>query len=223
MKKKPCVVLQEDLHKARSNYLKVSGWILVKEGLAESNLLDDEEYWKSPHDGRNYNECFAVTVQTRMEENIARQKAHDERSSSKKSKMKFLFHVAVGAGGFGHEKNEKFLIRANKPYEDVMRAYEVATKKIGFDFVKTIAREYREKKITKKQYDALVAGGVKFDEDWNWDMPDDDGNVVDYVDLEPWSYVETWIDIVESGDKELVIEADNEIGLVNIGGYGLFD
>lgn len=119
----------------------------------------------------------------------------------------------------GHGLTESFVIESNLSLEHVREAYKVGCGNLGFDFEKTIARNYEDSTVTIEQLAALRKIG------WKESEGDDpiDADPVDLQYLQDDDYVTMWLAVVKAGNPTFQYSfVTDDSAEINIGGYGLY-
>jgi hypothetical protein len=116
----------------------------------------------------------------------------------------------------GHGKSDHFTIESNLTTKEMNQAYKSGSIILGFDFVKTVARDYEDNMLRGEAYDTMVEHGIlegiSFD-----DHNEEEG----YASLWTEDYAEIYLRIVALGSDSFGYKKINGANL-NIGGYGLY-
>lgn len=112
--------------------------------------------------------------------------------------------------GDSHDKKERYSIESNISLSALKRAYKRGTKKLGFDFIGSVAAEYEDNSLSENYVDILKSKGYDFTD-------------IDTDSLEEDIYLDIFLFIIKLGNDsfkyKLKEESDDRW---NIGGYGLF-
>ncbi|KKM90773.1 hypothetical protein LCGC14_1235230 [marine sediment metagenome] len=155
--------------------------------------------------------------------------------------MEHLIRFPVGDwSDDGHGKCHYFIVRSNKPVQELRELHFSCKEKLGFD-IGDICRDYEDSELSLDIFDKLQAAG--FDIEWNSDPDDDEANTkysryfaeMKELTMDPEEVFNLWTDILKFLDPDLnleltVVESDdiNFYGFdekkrhLNTPGYGVF-
>lgn len=128
-----------------------------------------------------------------------------------------LINLSCGdESGDGHDKSQTVTIEilSNHNINDLITAYELGSKKLGFDFTNEVCEEYEDSKILPEYLDKLLSLGFVRDKD----MDEDYG----ICELNTEEYLRIYLFIVELGNPDIKTKF-YVIPTIYIGGYGLFE
>lgn len=126
--------------------------------------------------------------------------------------------------GHGHESS--YTIESNYSSLDITHAYVKATKKLGFDFVKEVCRDYDDHDIHSNELEKLREYGIKIEDCVDIDILKSDLDGKEYAILygNTDAYVRIFFDIIK---KELPnfkynFVYRNRLCILDGAAYGLF-
>lgn len=146
--------------------------------------------------------------------------------------MKYKFKFAIGDwSNDGHGQCEYFVVKSNKPVEEVRESHYQIENVTGINIDK-ICKNYEDDIINNENYELLVKLGFDFElQGFSIDGYDD--NIIAYCN--PLSYVLLWIFLLKQVDKTLELEIvsddipmfqfygyDEQGRHIKASGYGLF-
>ncbi len=118
----------------------------------------------------------------------------------------------------GHGHTDTVVILSNLTNKQIESAYKKGTKKVGFDFIKDVASDYEDSKISEEQLNKLISLGLK-----GWDKVGDESDE-DALYLYTEAYADIYLFIVKLGNEEFEYKIlEGELNPeIHIGGYGMY-
>jgi hypothetical protein len=127
----------------------------------------------------------------------------------------------------GHKQTETVSIKSNLSSDEIMHAYEKASKSLGFNFINEVASDYEDNCLERDKLKALMNHGLSLKKMLKYDYDveeaqkclDDENSRGIYLYTE--SYINIFLAIVKIGNENFKYRPSKKDTL-NIGGYGLF-
>lgn len=128
----------------------------------------------------------------------------------------------------GHGKSETIVVGSNLDKDEVFKAYQKGSKKLGFNFIDKIAADYEDNWLSSDKLGKLMEHGITpekfFSNDYDLKQAKEALENEDGVGLWTDSYAAIFLLIAKLGNEtfEYEILPEDRSSRINIGGYGLF-
>lgn len=135
----------------------------------------------------------------------------------------YEWNITLGdSSGDGHGIHETYIVRSNKPFKDVVEAYNKAKEVSGINFAEYLCDEYEDGVLHDDQFDLFKKVGM--DMSLYENCFDEDGSIF----IDEFDYLCILFEFIKLGDPDLKLKivpdySDNFISAEpNYFGYGLF-
>jgi hypothetical protein len=143
--------------------------------------------------------------------------------------MKNIIKLTVGDWSKdGHNQSNSYTILTNFDAKQMNAAYKIATKSLGFDYVKDVCSQYEENVPSlRRQEELLKIPEVRQMMIKDWEIKESDlekndhGMLYGFCDFCDKSYVDIYLALIKHGDHSFEYKLQ-EFEEIKIGGYGLY-